>query len=155
MRYWIYFLIIIGCGYLSIISCQKEEVQEMTNDNSVYAGKGTPIEGAWVLYEPDGEWGQAMELYDFYPDMRFRIVVGVLPDKNSTNMLPTGLSMDGTYALKEDTVFFKTSSGAEKSRKFEIQDKQLFFKDEYDKISILRRVEKMASGWKDSTMDVH
>jgi len=89
---------------------------------------------------PDGEWGEALEVYDFSPNGNYRIIIGVLPEGGRKDALPTALSMTGQYVLKEDTIVFTSDDGVEKNRRFEIRGECLFIKGEKDKISILRRV---------------
>lgn len=137
------FLFFVGSVSVGLVSCHVSEVQKMTKDASESATVSTNsslLSGAWVQYVPDGEWGTALEVYDFLPNGRYRIIVGVLPESGCKDALSTALSLTGHFVLKGDTVVFRTDDGVEKSRKFEVHDECLFLKGEKGEISILRRV---------------
>jgi len=132
-------LVLIGLVCVGVTSCRSDKVQEMT-ERKCQIKTSSPLCGSWVQYLPDGEWGEALEVYDFSPNGNYRIIIGVLPEGGRKDALPTALSMTGQYVLKEDTIVFTSDDGVEKNRRFEIRGECLFIKGEKDKISILRRV---------------
>jgi hypothetical protein len=142
MRRGIFSFLLAGCLCLGMLSCGlTTEVQEMTEDKNIDADKDSWIVGSWVTYVPDGEWGPSLEVYDFYPDRRYRVIVVVLSEKDHTQTLPTGLAIKGTYTFRGNTILFKTANDdTEQRRKFEIHDEALFIELKDGSISILQRV---------------
>ncbi|MGI6494685.1 MAG: hypothetical protein ACOX5G_01095 [Kiritimatiellia bacterium] len=134
---------ILSFVLLGFVSCTVNKEQKMSKDawqTSASSANVSTISGVWVRYVPNGEWGAALEVYDFLPNGRYRIIIGVLPEMGRQDALPTALALTGRFTLQGDVIAFVTDDGAGKGCRFEIHDDCLLLKEKNDKITILRRV---------------
>lgn len=120
------FYALLGCICISIFVVYLNKVYAMTKLNA----QNLDIEGPWLQYVPNGEYGPSMELYDFLPDQTYRIVITIIPEKES-DILPVVYKILGSYTLQGKTLTIKPKyDGEEIIRTIRIENNLLVIVNE-------------------------
>ena len=98
------------------------------------------LEGFWSTYLPDGEYGPAIEVYEFGSDNRYRMIVTLIPPEPGTRINNGSFMIEGEYEEKGGELYLTGYEGHIKIYDYEIKDDLLALKSGNDPILLLMRV---------------
>lgn len=134
------FVVFFAFIAISCINSKDLGTENQENKTKDHNETNLSLEGFWSTYLPDGEYGPAIEVYEFGSDNRYRMIVTLIPPEPGTRINNGSFMIEGEYEEKGGELYLTGYEGHIKIYDYEIKDDLLALKSGNDPILLLMRV---------------